>query len=151
MTLGLEVSVAGAQVSRKRPFSLDDVARIRAVSDPAISPDGGWVSYTVTTVDGKRDRRQSDVWMTSWDGSRTVRLSSTPESEAGAKWSPDGRWLAFLSSRDDRHEVAQLSLLDRTGEAELGPRLAAPGRVAQGLVSLPARRLHRDPDGLSVR
>ena len=55
-------------------------------------------------TDTVRDRRQSDVWMTSWDGSRTVRLTSSPESEHGAQWSPDGRWLAFPAldpRRDD--------------------------------------------------
>jgi dipeptidyl aminopeptidase/acylaminoacyl peptidase len=115
----LVVAVAEAQTPAKHSFSLDDMSRIRTVTDPAISPDGAWVSYTVTTIDAKRDRRQSDVWMTSWDGSRTIRLTSTPESEQEAQWSPDGRWLAFLSSREDWNEVAQLWLLDRTGgEAE---------------------------------
>jgi dipeptidyl aminopeptidase/acylaminoacyl peptidase len=104
----------------RRPFALDDLARIQDVSDPAISPDGEWVAYVVKSADVKEDRRQSDVWMVRWDGSRTVRLTHTPaESERAPRWSPDGRWLAFLSSRGDTNEIAQLWLLDRLGgEAE---------------------------------
>lgn len=104
-----------AQAPPRRLFSLDDLARIREVTDPQISPDGAWVSYTVTTVDTVRDRKQSDVWMTSWDGSRTVQLTASPESEHQARWSPDGRWLTFLSGRGDPHEAEQLWLMDRTG------------------------------------
>jgi len=111
----LAVSTGAAQAPVKRSFSLDDLARIHTVSDPAVSPDGAWVSYTVTTVDTVRDRRQSDIWMTSWDGARTVRLTSSPESEHDAQWSPDGRWLAFLSERGDASDVGQLWLLDRAG------------------------------------
>jgi len=111
--IGLAAAVA--QAPARRPFSLDDLARIRDVADPQISPDGAWVSYTVTTVDTARDRRQSDVWMTSWDGSRTVQLTSSPESERAACWSPDGRWLAFLSGRGDPRDAEQLWLLDRAG------------------------------------
>ncbi|MGH7632051.1 MAG: S9 family peptidase [Gemmatimonadales bacterium] len=108
-----------AQASR-RPFSLDDLARIREVSDPAISPDGQWVAYVVKSADVKQDRRQSDVWMVRWDDARTVRLTHTLDaSERAPRWSPDGRWLAFLASRGDTNEAAQLWLLDRLGgEAE---------------------------------
>ncbi|HTC24799.1 MAG TPA: S9 family peptidase [Gemmatimonadales bacterium] len=109
------VSGGGAQAQARRPLSLDDLARMRQVSEPRISPDGDWVSYTVTTTDTARDRNQSDVWMTSWDGSRTLQLTSSTESEHGARWSPDGRWLAFLSGRGDPNEVEQLWLLDRLG------------------------------------
>ena len=119
LAAALPLATAQPQAPAGRTFSLDDLARIHTVTDPAISPDGAWVSYTVTTIDTTRDREQSDIWMTSWDGSRTVRLTSSPESDHGAEWSPDGRWLAFLSDRGDPHESDQLWLLDRAGgEAE---------------------------------
>ena len=117
--LAFPLSPTFPQAPARRAFSLEDLARVRTITEPAISPDGAWVSYTVTTVDTVRDREQSDIWMTSWDGTRSVRLTSSPESEHAAAWSPDGRWLAFLSDRGDPHENDQLWLLDRAGgEAE---------------------------------
>jgi len=82
--------LAATQAPGQRPFSLDDVARIQTISGPAIAPDDGWVSYTVASIDTVRDREQSDIWMTSWDGTRSIRLTSSPESEYAARWSPDG-------------------------------------------------------------
>src|SRR6267143_2592794 len=98
-----------------RPFSLDDVLRVRDVREPQISPDGAWVAYTVSTSDTAEDQNKSAVWMVSWDGSRNVRLTTSKQGEDTPRWSPDGRWLAFLSSRDDEHEHTQLWLLDRLG------------------------------------
>src|SRR5437870_1920609 len=96
-----------------RAFSLDDVLPVRDVRDPEISPDGAWVAYTVSTPDTAEDRNKSAVWMVSWDGTRNVRLTTSKPGENTPRWSPDGRWLAFLSSREDEH--TQLWLLDRLG------------------------------------
>ncbi len=104
----------------RRSITLDDVPRFRSVDDPRVSPDGAWVAYTVTSQDLKADRKQSDLWMTSWDGATTLRLTTTAkESESSPRWSPDGRYLAFLSSRGDDNDADQLWLLPRVGgEAE---------------------------------
>ncbi len=114
----LVASVAGARPAG-RPVDLDDLARIRSVSDPQISPDGERVVYAVRRVDTAEDRGDTDLWMASFDGSENHRLTSGKESETSPRWSPDGRRLAFLSSRGDENGSSQLWLLPRAGgEAE---------------------------------
>ncbi|MGE0439283.1 MAG: prolyl oligopeptidase family serine peptidase [Gemmatimonadales bacterium] len=92
-----------------------DYYRLKDVRNPVIAPDGQWVAYQVTTSDSGKDKRSSDLYQVSWDGTRTIRLTYTPESESSPKFSPDGRYLAFLSSRGDDEKGAQLWLLDRAG------------------------------------
>ena len=77
------------------------------------------MAYTVSTSDTVEDKRDADIWMSSWDGKHSTRLTWTRKREHTPRWSPDGRYLAFLSSRDDPREVEQLWLFDRSGgEAE---------------------------------
>jgi dipeptidyl aminopeptidase/acylaminoacyl peptidase len=102
----------------KRALSLDDLAKLRVVGDPQRSPDGKWVAYTVGAINTEKDKRDTDVWMASWDGKQQVRLTSSPESESAPRFSPDGRFLAFLASRGDEDEMkagAQVWLLNRAG------------------------------------
>jgi dipeptidyl aminopeptidase/acylaminoacyl peptidase len=102
----------------KRPISLDDLFKIKSVGDPQRSPDGKWVAYTVGTTDVEKDKRDTDLWMVSWDGTEEVRLTSSPDGESTPRWSPDGRYLAFLASRGTEEEKklgAQVWLLDRRG------------------------------------
>ena len=102
---------------QKRPINLDDLAKLRTVGDPRVSPDGTWVAYTVGTVDVEKDKRDTDLWMVSWDGTQQIRLTSTADSnETMPRWSPDNRYLAFLTSRGDETEKkagAQVWLLNR--------------------------------------
>jgi len=98
----------------RRPLDATDIYRLRSVRDPQVSPEGGWVAYTVTTIDSAKDRSETDIWMTSWDGAQTIRVTSTPGSENTPRWSPDGRYLAFLSARQ-AGDGAQVWLLDRRG------------------------------------
>ena len=102
--------------AQRRLVTVADMNAIREVSSPDISPDGQWVAYDVSTVDTKRDKSDSDLYMTSWDGSRTVQLTSSPAKEHTPRFSPDGKWIAFLSKRATKEPKAdQVWLLPRDG------------------------------------
>src|SRR5262245_2956668 len=113
-------ALAAEPLSEERLLSVADLDALHAVSDPRLSPDGAWVAYSVRTTDAARDKRSTDLWMTSWDGRQTVQLTQTPDSEHSPGWSPDGRYLAFLSNRGKKNGPDQLWLLDRSvGDPQL--------------------------------
>ncbi|HEY6402717.1 MAG TPA: S9 family peptidase [Blastocatellia bacterium] len=107
-------TVLMAQPAR-RPLKLDDIPRLREVRDPQISPDGQWVAYVGSTVDVKEDKSSSHIWMISFDGKTERQMTSSQESESAPRWSPDGRYLSFTSSRPGPAKGNQVWLLDRDG------------------------------------
>ena len=80
------IVIAGSLAAQtaKRPINLDDLAKVKTVGDPQVSPDGTWVAYTVGTIDAEKDKRDTDVWMASWDGADQVRLTSSVDSSETA-------------------------------------------------------------------
>jgi dipeptidyl aminopeptidase/acylaminoacyl peptidase len=103
-----------AQGSSRRPITIDDVYRMQEVGNPQVAPDGKWIAYTVTSIDREADKRLSSIWMVNWDGTQSVRLTFGPQSDSSPRWSADGRYLAFLSSRPPDGKT-QVWLLDRRG------------------------------------
>lgn len=88
------------QAEGKRGVTPEDYFAFEFVSDPRLSPDGKLVAYVVTTVDQKQNRRHSSIWMTAIDDSRSPwQFTTSPQNSNSPRWSPDGRWLAFISSR----------------------------------------------------
>jgi len=104
----------GQTTTGKRPLQPSDVYRLKSVGDPQVSSDGSWVAYTVSSVDSAKDKRNTDIWMVSWDGTQTVQMTNSPDSESGPRWSPDGKYLSFVSSRQGS-KGSQVWLLDRRG------------------------------------
>ncbi len=114
---------SGAALAAPHAPGPDDFARLARVASPSVDPAGEWVAYVVGGTDVAADKAYSHIWMTRWDGSRSVQLTArSGESENTPRFSPDGRSLAFISARGDSHDSDQLWLMDRAGgEARLLP------------------------------
>jgi dipeptidyl aminopeptidase/acylaminoacyl peptidase len=146
----LAASLVFAQSTSRRLLKLDDMHSFHDVREAQISPDGKWVAYTLSSVDVAADKSDSDVWMVSWDGSRQLRLTSSPESENAPRWSPDGRYLSFLSGRPGKAKGTQVWLLDRMG-GEAQQLTEVKGRLSACEWSPDSKRLllvmqDRDPN-----
>ena len=105
---------SAAQTAAKRSLKPTDVYLLKNIGEPQISPDGKWVAYTVSSVDTAKDKRNSDVWMVSWDGTETIQLTNTEDGEGSPRWSPDGKYLSFTAARNG-DKLAQIWLMDRKG------------------------------------
>ena len=113
LVLAFAFSLA-AQTAR-HPIRLDDLTRFRNVGDPQISPDGQWVAYVVGATDAKEDKSNSHIWMVNINGSNDRQITFSNESESSPRFSPDGKYLSFTSSRPGKARGSQVWLLDRNG------------------------------------
>jgi len=107
--------LAVTAAAQPRPLTLDDLAKFQDVGAPRCAPDGKWIAYTLTSTDTAADKRDTDVWMVSVDGKENIRATSSSESETAPQWSPDGKYLSFLSSRPGKAKGAQVWGIDRRG------------------------------------
>jgi len=118
-----------------RGLTVDDMLAMQRVGAPAVSPDNRWAVYAVRETDLDANRGRSDLWITSVDGATTRRLTSHPENDTDPAWSPDGKWIYFLSSRGGSSQVWRIS--PTGGEAEQMTKIAAD---LNGFKVVPSRR-----------
>ena len=100
---GPTTSSASSTRADPRPMNWLDVQNMRQIGQPAPSPDGKWVLYTLSVPDWKEMRRQSDVYLVSTQqgAPSAKRLTYTADkSETTPTWSRDGQFFVFLSDRD---------------------------------------------------
>jgi dipeptidyl aminopeptidase/acylaminoacyl peptidase len=93
----------------KRAMTADDLLAFRRIGSPSITRDGSSVAYTLTTPDREANRNASDVWVVSTVGGAPRQLTTSGK-DRGAQWSPDGRKVAFISSRDGDPQIYILTL-----------------------------------------
>src|SRR5438128_5211610 len=101
----------------RRPVTAQDLTRLRGASDPQISPDGRRVAFVMTTASEERDDYLSNVWVVGVNGAQPRRLTTGPTKDTLPRWSPDGRWLAFVSDRGTKKKSQLYAMPADGGEA----------------------------------
>jgi len=112
--------------SQQRALTVDDFLALPVVGDPQLSPDGKWVAYTVTRYSLKENRGTTRVWLAdvAAGGGTSRQLTAGPGSDRQPRWSPDGRTLAFVSTRESGAQLWLLPVGGAGGEARRVSSLA---------------------------
>ena len=97
--------LAAPLAAQKRAITFEDYIALKAVSDPQLSPDGKWVAYTVSTPSLQDNRNVSRVWVAEVATGKTRQVTNGPGSDRQPRWSPDGKTLAFISTREGGAQV----------------------------------------------
>lgn len=107
-----------AHAQSRHPFSVEDLVRLQRISEPALSPDGRTVAFTVRDTDLDANRGRTDLWALdiATKGAQPRRITSHPENDGSAQWSADGRYIYFVSSRSGSNQVWRLPVTG--GEAD---------------------------------
>ena len=92
-------------LAQKRAITFEDYIALKAVSDPQLSPDGKWVAYTVSTPSLQDNRNVSRVWVVEVATGKSRQLTGGAGSDRQPRWSPDGKTLAFVSTRDSGAQI----------------------------------------------
>ncbi len=88
-----------------RPMTTDDLLNVKGVGEPQLSPDGRSIVYVVSELDRETDKTNSSLWLVSTDGGEPRRLTTAPGTNNHPRWSPDGKSVAFASSRGGSTQV----------------------------------------------
>ena len=126
-----------AQAPAKRAFTPNDWYRLSTLSAPAMSPDGARVAFTVQTINEKDDKYHREVWVVPTAGGDAVRFTSPSTESSNPRWSPDGKFLLFTSTRPGGKGTTWMLRMDQPGgeafQQENYPRgtsVSGDGRLA---------------------
>ncbi len=91
--------------AQKRPFTFEDMMKLKRVGDPVISPDGKWVMYSALDVNLEANTKRNHLWLVPVAGGEEKQITNSPAGESRGRFSPDGKRILFISARDGGSQI----------------------------------------------
>jgi dipeptidyl aminopeptidase/acylaminoacyl peptidase len=131
------IEIAAIAPAGEHPFSVLDLLEVDRVQAPALAPDGKSIAYVLRETDMQANLGRTSLWVVGTGGETPIRLDAHPKGLSSPLWSPDGKWIYFVSKRSGSSQVW---------------RIGYEGRAAGALVQVsdlpvPIANLELSPDG----
>jgi len=110
-----------APAPAKRPMTFEDMMHMKRLGETAVSPDGKWLAYSVTTVNLDQNTKTAELFLQPIAGGNPIPLAAAQPGDSGPQFSPDGHSLLFLSAREGGQQV-WLAAFDPATGATTNPR-----------------------------
>lgn len=104
------LATASLRAAETKVPTIDQVIEVKRPGAVALSPDGSRVAYTVTGANWDDNAYETEIFLVRTDGEPPVQLTRGKKSSGAPAWSPDGKWLAFVSDRTDKRQLYLIAL-----------------------------------------
>jgi dipeptidyl aminopeptidase/acylaminoacyl peptidase len=121
----LAALLPSAFAQTKRPMTFEDMMAMKRLGETAVSPDGKWLAYSVTTADLEKNSKTPELWLQKIEGGEPLKVTVAQPGDEGVQFAPDGKRILFLSSRSGSQQIWLASFDPATG-ATRNPYNAAP-------------------------
>ncbi len=126
----------------KHPMTFEDMMKMKRLGDTAVSPDGKWLAYSVTTADLEQNTRTAELWLQAIAGGQPQKLAVGQPGDSGVDFAPGGKRILFLSDRDRGQQIWIADFNPATGTASNAKKLTS--------ISTEADNAKWSPDGKSI-
>ena len=126
----------------KRPMTFNDMMNMKRLGETAVSPDGKWLAYSVTTVNLEQNSRTAELWLQPIAGGDPIKLAVAQPGDGGPQFASDGKRILFLSSREGGQQVWLADFDPATGATTNAKKLTS--------ISTEADNAQWSPDGKSI-
>ena len=106
-------------------MTFEDMMAMKRLGDTAVSPDGKWLAYSVTTVDLAKNTKTAELWLQKIEGGEPMKLEVGLPGDSGVQFAPDDKRILFLSSRDGGQQIWLADFDPATGVASNARKLTA--------------------------
>jgi dipeptidyl aminopeptidase/acylaminoacyl peptidase len=134
---GLFALFLTAHAADRRPMQFEDLMKMRRLGDMALSPDGKWILFSVTDVDLEKNTRTSHLWVVPAAGGDEKPVTASSAGESRGRFSPDGKQVLFISSREGSPQIYLASFDSATGNLGDAHRLTSMSTGADGALWSP--------------